>query len=363
MGIAHELVDAVGAPLLEVEDLGIRFRTESGTVQAVNGLSFQVRRGRTLAVVGESGSGKSATGLALLGLHDRRRTEVGGRIEFDGVDLAGLDERAMASYRGSRIAMVFQDALTALSPYHTVEYQLTDGYRRRTGASRRQAKVRAVDMLARVGIPDPGRRVEEYPHEFSGGMRQRVMIAMALMGEPELVIADEPTTALDVTVQAQILELLTELQAESQLAILLITHDLGVVAGVAHDVMVMYAGRCVENGPAAQVLAAPEHPYTSGLLRSVPTLAGDPDAELIPIAGSPPNLLDPPSGCAFHPRCEQRDRVAGDRCATVVPLLAPGSADGRSRACHLALERTTERAAKDDVIEHAAEHAAERNTL
>jgi peptide/nickel transport system ATP-binding protein len=340
MGTAHDIAATSERPLLSVENLGIRFRTEGGIVQAVNGLSFQLRRGRTLAVVGESGSGKSATGLALLGLHDRRRTEVSGLVEFDGVDLAGLDERAMASYRGSRIAMVFQDALTALSPYHTVQYQLTDGYRRRTGASRKQATARAVEMLARVGIPDPGRRVEEYPHEFSGGMRQRVMIAMALMGEPDLVIADEPTTALDVTVQAQILELLAELQAQSQLAILLITHDLGVVAGVAHDVMVMYAGRCVEHGPAAQVLASPEHPYTSGLLRSVPTLTGDPDADLVPIAGSPPNLLAPPAGCAFHPRCELRDRVAGDRCATDVPPLAPGSAAGRSRACHLALERT-----------------------
>ncbi|MEZ0115791.1 peptide/nickel transport system ATP-binding protein [Catenulispora sp. EB89] len=341
MSTAHEFPAAAERPLLAVEDLGIRFHTEGGTVQAVNGLSFNLRRGRTLAVVGESGSGKSATGLALLGLHDRRRTEVSGRVEFDGVDLAGLDERRMSAYRGSRVAMVFQDALTALSPYHTVEHQLTDAYRRRTGASRRQARTRAIDMLARVGIPDPGRRVDEYPHEFSGGMRQRVMIAMALMGEPDLVIADEPTTALDVTVQAQILELLTELQAESQLAILLITHDLGVVAGVAHDVMVMYAGRCVEYGPAAQVLTAPEHPYTTGLLRSVPTLSGDPDSELVPIAGSPPNLLDPPGGCAFHPRCELRTQVSGDRCATVVPILEPGSAGGRTRACHLAVERIT----------------------
>ena len=195
-------------------------------------------------------------------------------------------------------------------------------------------------MLARVGIPDPGRRVAEYPHEFSGGMRQRVMIAMALMGEPDLVIADEPTTALDVTVQAQILDLLADLQAESQLAILLITHDLGVVSGVAHDVMVMYAGRCVEYGPAADVLAAPEHPYTAGLLRSVPTLHGDADAELVPIPGSPPNLLEPPAGCAFHPRCEARSRVAGNLCTTTVPALASGPDDRRARACHLALERS-----------------------
>ncbi|GAA2002243.1 ABC transporter ATP-binding protein [Catenulispora subtropica] len=326
-------------PLLTVEDLSVRFRTEGGTVQAVTGLGFELRRGRTLAVVGESGSGKSATGLALLGLHNRLRTEVTGRVEFDGVDLAALDERGVSAYRGSRIAMVFQDALTALSPYHTVERQLTDGYRRRTGASRPQARARAVEMLARVGIPDPARRVQEYPHEFSGGMRQRVMIAMALMGEPDLVIADEPTTALDVTVQAQILDLLADLQAESQLAILLITHDLGVVSGVAHDVMVMYAGRCVEYGPAAQVLAAPEHPYTAGLLRSVPTLHGPADSELVPIPGSPPNLLDPPSGCAFHPRCDARSRV-GDLCTTAVPSLLPGSG-GRSRACHLALERST----------------------
>ncbi|ACU75979.1 oligopeptide/dipeptide ABC transporter, ATPase subunit [Catenulispora acidiphila DSM 44928] len=331
-------VSASARPLLTVEDLAVRFATEGGTVRAVNGLSFQIRRGRTLAVVGESGSGKSATGLAILGLHDRRRTQITGRVEFDGVDLAGLDERGLSDYRGSRIAMVFQDALTALSPYHTVERQLTDAYRRRTGASRRAACVRATDMLARVGIPDPARRVAEYPHEFSGGMRQRVMIAMALMGDPDLVIADEPTTALDVTVQAQILDLLAGLQAESQLAIMLITHDLGVVAGVAHDVMVMYAGRCVEYGPAADVLTAPEHPYTAGLLRSVPTLRSDPDADLTPIAGSPPDLLDPPSGCAFHPRCDQRLRVADDLCASAVPPLVPISSGERFRACHLALE-------------------------
>ncbi|NUR29913.1 MAG: ABC transporter ATP-binding protein [Catenulispora sp.] len=329
-------------PLLTVEDLSVRFRTEGGVVQAVTGLNFELRRGRTLAVVGESGSGKSATGLALLGLHNRLRTEVTGRVEFDGVDLAALDERGFSAYRGSRIAMVFQDALTALSPYHTVERQLTDGYRRRTGAGRQQAKARAVEMLARVGIPDPVRRVEEYPHEFSGGMRQRVMIAMALMGEPDLVIADEPTTALDVTVQAQILDLLADLQAESQLAILLITHDLGVVSGVAHDVMVMYGGRCVEYGPAADVLAAPEHPYTAGLLRSVPTLHGDADAELVPIPGSPPNLLDPPGGCAFHPRCDVRSQVVGDECETSVPILEPTLPDPRRyRACHLVPEGRT----------------------
>ncbi|NUP46803.1 MAG: ABC transporter ATP-binding protein [Catenulispora sp.] len=331
--------------LLTVEDLSVRFQTEGGVVQAVTGLSFELQRGRTLAVVGESGSGKSATGLALLGLHNRQRTEVTGRVEFDGTDLVPLDERAVSAFRGARIAMVFQDALTALSPYHTVERQLTDGYRRRTGAGRQQARARAVEMLNRVGIPDPARRVAEYPHEFSGGMRQRVMIAMALMGEPDLVIADEPTTALDVTVQAQILDLLADLQAESQLAILLITHDLGVVSGVAHDVMVMYGGRCVEYGPTADVLAAPEHPYTAGLLRSVPTLHGDADAELLAIPGSPPNLLDPPPGCAFHPRCDARLRVAGDRCATTVPELTalplPDASVRRLRACHLLLERST----------------------
>ncbi|WP_194924652.1 ABC transporter ATP-binding protein [Catenulispora pinisilvae] len=328
--------EAAVRPLLAVEDLAVRFDTEGGTVQAVNGLSFSLQRGRTLAVVGESGSGKSATGLAILGLHDRRRARISGRVEFDGVDLAGLGERGLAAYRGSRIAMVFQDALTALSPYHTIERQLTDAYRRRTGAGRRAARTRAVEMLARVGIPDPARRVAEYPHEFSGGMRQRVMIAMALMGEPDLVIADEPTTALDVTVQAQILDLLAGLQAESGLALLLITHDLGVVSGVAHDVLVMYAGRGVEQGPAAEVLAGPEHPYTVGLLRSVPTLKGDPDADLTPIAGSPPDLLDPPPGCAFHPRCDQRQRVGGDRCATEVPAFVPLADSERLRACHLA---------------------------
>jgi peptide/nickel transport system ATP-binding protein len=341
MGSVHTLFDSTPRPLLTVEDLSVRFRTEGGTVQAVNGLSFGLRRGRTLAVVGESGSGKSATGLALLGLHDRARTEVTGRVDFDGVDLIGFGEREMADYRGSRIAMVFQDALTALSPYHTVERQLTEGFRRRTGAGRQSARARAIDMLDRVGIPAPRQRVDEYPHQFSGGMRQRVMIAMALMGDPDLLVADEPTTALDVTVQAQILDLLVDLQAESQLAVMLITHDLGVVSGVAHDVMVMYAGRCVESGPVADVLARPEHPYTRGLLHSVPSLEGDADAELAPIPGSPPSMLEPPAGCAFHPRCAFRDRVLDDRCSAVVPALLPGPAAGRSRACHLPAERMT----------------------
>ncbi|GHF60307.1 peptide ABC transporter ATP-binding protein [Streptomyces mashuensis] len=321
---------------LSVRDLHVRFRTEDGTVHAVDGLSFDVPRGRTLGIVGESGSGKSATGLAVLGLHDPRTTTVTGSVRLGGQEITGAPEPVLEKLRGNTVAMVFQDSLTALSPYHTVGHQIAEPFRKHTGASRREARQRAVDMLGKVGIPHPALRVDDYPHQFSGGMRQRAMIAMALVCDPQLLIADEPTTALDVTVQAQILDLLKDLQQQTGTAIVLITHDLGVVARTADDVLVMYAGRAAERGTVRDVLRTPRHPYTWGLLGSMPRLWTPVDQPLTPVPGAPPSLLTPPPGCPFHPRCAHTERVGGDRCRTERPELPPG----RGAACHLGEERT-----------------------
>ncbi|NJQ01005.1 ABC transporter ATP-binding protein [Streptomyces sp. PLAI1-29] len=324
-------------PFLSVTDLRVRFTTEDGPVRAVDGLSFTLERGRTLGIVGESGSGKSVTSLAILGLHDPRTTTVSGRIRLGGREVTGARERDLERLRGNTMSMIFQDPLTALSPYHTIGRQIAEPYRKHTGASKRAARERAVEMLAKVGIPRPRLRAGDYPHQFSGGMRQRAMIAMALVCDPGLLIADEPTTALDVTVQAQILDLLGELQQESGTAIVLITHDLGVVAGAADNILVMYAGRAVERGSAAEVLGAPRHPYTWGLLRSTPDLDSDPDEPLRPIPGTPPSLLAPPPGCPFHPRCAFPPRVAGGpgRCSAERPELP----EGRGAACHLTADQ------------------------
>ncbi|MCQ8770249.1 ABC transporter ATP-binding protein [Streptomyces telluris] len=322
-------------PFLSVRDLYVRFATEDGTVRAVDGLSFTLERGRTLGIVGESGSGKSVTNLAVLGLHDPRTTEIRGEVRLDGQELTRAPESVLEKLRGNKMAMVFQDSLTALSPYYTVGRQIAEPYRKHTGASRREARLRAVEMLRRVGITDPALRVDDYPHQFSGGMRQRAMIAMALVCDPELLIADEPTTALDVTVQAQILDLLKELQQQTGAAIVLVTHDLGVVAGTVDDLLVMYAGRAVEQGPVREVLRAPRHPYTWGLLGSMPRLSSDVGRPLTPIPGTPPSLLAPPPGCPFHPRCAYAADVAEGRCRTERPSLPPG----RGAACHLGEER------------------------
>ncbi|MEO3743779.1 ABC transporter ATP-binding protein [Plantactinospora sp. B5E13] len=339
-------------PYLDVRDLRVRFRTEDGPVRAVDGVSFAVHRGRTLGIVGESGSGKSVTSLAILGLHDPRRTEISGEIRVAGRNLVGLPDAAIRKLRGRDLAMIFQDPLSALHPYYPVGRQIAEAYRtHHPGAGRRAAARRAVEMLDRVGIPQPARRAEQYPHEFSGGMRQRVMIAMALVNDPDLLIADEPTTALDVTVQAQILDLLADLQQEFNSAIILITHDLGVVSQVADDILVMYAGRAVEHGSVEQVLRRPQHPYTWGLLSSVPSLHGDPDADLVPIAGNPPSLIHLPPGCAFHPRCRYADHT-GDRSRTAVPELRPAGGTGHLVACHLPEEerrRYAEQAAEAGV--------------
>ncbi|MDF9815421.1 ABC transporter ATP-binding protein [Streptomyces sp. SPB162] len=322
-------------PFLSVRDLHVRFSTEDGIVKAVDGLSFDLERGRTLGIVGESGSGKSVTNLTVLGLHNPMSTTVTGEILLDGQELTGASNRTLEKLRGNKMAMIFQDPLTALSPYYTVGRQIAEPFIKHTGASRREGRAKAVEMLEKVGIPQPKTRVNDYPHQFSGGMRQRAMIAMSLICNPDLLIADEPTTALDVTVQAQILDLLKDLQQEFGSAIILITHDLGVVSKIADDLLVMYAGRAVERGSVREVVKSPQHPYTWGLLSSMPRLSSNVDEPLSPIPGTPPSLLHPPTGCAFHPRCEFTELVGGTRCRTERPDLPAG----RGSACHLTAEQ------------------------
>jgi oligopeptide/dipeptide ABC transporter ATP-binding protein len=291
------------APLLSVDDLRVHFWTGSGTVHAVNGISFEIAPGETLGIVGESGCGKSVTALALLGLLPRAGRVRAGSALFDGRDLLQLNQRALRRVRGRQIAMIFQDPMTSLNPVLTIGRQLREPLETHFGLGRREATARAAELLDRVGIPSPDARISDYPHQFSGGMRQRAMIAMALACRPKLMIADEPTTALDVTIQAQILALLRELVAEERTALILITHDLGVVAGMCERVNVMYAGMFMETGSADQLFAAPRHPYTLGLLQSVPRLDAARRAQLQPIEGAPRDMLQPPSACPFQPRC------------------------------------------------------------
>ncbi len=290
-------------PLLQVEDLRVSFATGDGVVHAVEGISYSVEAGKTLGIVGESGSGKTVSSLTSLGLTKLQGAEVTGRILFEGRDLVTLPDDELRRIRGNDIAMIFQDPLSSLHPFYKVGWQLVEAMRVHRDISRSAARDRAVELLEMVGIPDPRRRVDQYPHEFSGGMRQRAMIAMALANEPKLLFADEPTTALDVTVQAQILELLEELKERLGMAIIIITHDLGVVAEITDQICVMYAGRIVERAPTEQIFATPQHPYTWGLLKSIPRLDAPRDEELVPIAGRPPSLINRPSGCFFHPRC------------------------------------------------------------
>ena len=322
--------DLTDRPFVEVRDLRVHFPTEDGLVRAVDGLSFAVERGRTLGIVGESGSGKSVTSLAILGIHKGSRARVSGEIWLDGVELVAAPEEEIRALRGNKMAMVFQDPLSSMHPFYTVGAQIVEAYRvHHPDASKAESRRVTVEMLDRVGIPNPPRRFDDYPHQFSGGMRQRAMIAMALVCNPELIIADEPTTALDVTVQAQILELMKDLQQEFNTAIILITHDLGVVAETCDDVVVMYGGKCVERGSAADIFYRPEMPYAWGLLGSVPRLDRDRQARLLPIAGQPPSLINVPSGCAFHPRCAFKSHVEGgaERCSAEVPLLIPNTGD------------------------------------
>jgi peptide/nickel transport system ATP-binding protein len=320
-------------PFLDVRDLRVHFATEDGLVRAVDGLSFNLERGKTLGIVGESGSGKSVTSLGILGLHRRSdNTRVSGEVWLDGEELIGANAERVRRLRGQKMAMIFQDPLTAMHPYFTVGAQIIEAYRVHNNVAKRAARKRAIEMLDRVGIPQPERRVDDYPHQFSGGMRQRAMIAMALVCNPELLIADEPTTALDVTVQAQILDLIRDLQEEFHSAVIIITHDLGVVAELADTILVMYGGKCVEYGDAEELFLRPEHPYTWGLLGSMPRADRTIRERLIPIKGTPPSLINLPSGCAFHPRCPYAFRD-GIPCRTVVPTLSQGDLHGVS--CHL----------------------------
>jgi peptide/nickel transport system ATP-binding protein len=317
---------------LDVRDLRVHFKTDDGVVKAVDGLSFTLERGRTLGIVGESGSGKSVTSLGILGLHrTRSNATVSGQIWLDGEDLVSADNEHVRGLRGRKMAMIFQDPLTAMHPYFSVGAQIVEAYRVHHGGSKKEARKHAIEMLDRVGIPQAAKRVDDYPHQFSGGMRQRAMIAMALVNDPELLIADEPTTALDVTVQAQILDLIRDLQQEFGSAVIMITHDLGVVAELADDILVMYGGKCVERGAAQDVFRRPEHPYTWGLLGSMPRMDRDVRDRLNPIKGTPPSLINLPSGCAFHPRCPYADRN-GNLCRTRVPVL---EGDSHAVACHL----------------------------
>jgi peptide/nickel transport system ATP-binding protein len=293
----------MATPLLEVEDLKVHFETEDGLVKAVDGISYTVERGQTFGIVGESGSGKSVSSLTMLGLTRARNARISGAVRFDGKDLLGASEDDLRKVRGNDIAMIFQDPLSSLHPFYKVGAQIAEGVLAHRDVSKAQAWDRAVEMLSLVGIPEPRKRADAYPHEFSGGMRQRAMIAMALANDPKLLIADEPTTALDVTVQAQILELIERLQSEFDTAVVVITHDLGVVAEMADDIAVMYAGRIVEKADVDTIFEAPEHPYTWGLLSSIPRLDSPRGEELVPISGRPPSLITLPGGCSFHPRC------------------------------------------------------------
>jgi peptide/nickel transport system ATP-binding protein len=306
-------------PLLRVEDLRVEFPTEDGLVHAVDGVTYQVLPGRTLGIVGESGSGKTVASLTTIGLTRGQGARISGRILFEGRDLVTLPEAELRKIRGNDIGMIFQDPLSSLHPLYRVGKQLAETVMAHRELPKAKARARAVELLGLVGIPDPSRRVDDYPHEFSGGMRQRVMIAMALANEPKLLIADEPTTALDVTVQAQILALMERLQRELGMAIIIITHDMGVVAEMADDIAVMYAGRIVETAAAKLAFSGPEHPYTWGLLRSIPALDRPRDEALVPIPGTPPSLIHRPSGCHFHPRC----RYARPEHSRVDPRLAP----------------------------------------
>jgi peptide/nickel transport system ATP-binding protein len=309
--------------LLSVRDLKVSFPTEDGVVKAVDGLTFELHPGSTLGIVGESGSGKSVASQAIMGLHRGSRARVEGEIRFEGKDLLKAVDEDLRRMRGRDIAMIFQDPLSALHPYYTVGNQIVEAYRIHHEVSRQAARTHVIEMLDRVGIPSPDRRIDQYPHEFSGGMRQRAMIAMALINSPRLVIADEPTTALDVTVQAQILDLLAGLQKELGTAIIIITHDLGVVAELADHIMVMYAGRAVEGGTVDEIFYAAEHPYTWGLLESMPRIDHVRQERLRPIRGNPPSLISPPPGCVFHPRCAFRDDE-GLGCSSVVPGFDAG---------------------------------------
>jgi oligopeptide/dipeptide ABC transporter ATP-binding protein len=328
--------------LLEVNDLRTYFFTREGSVQAVDGVSFEVERGKTLGLVGESGCGKSVTALSIMGLIPKPPGKiVEGSILFDGKELTKMSGRQLENVRGRQIAMIFQDPMSSLNPTLKIGTQITEGLRRHLDLSKDEARKRAVELLEEVRIPRAAERLTDYPHRFSGGMRQRVMIAIALACNPQLLIADEPTTALDVTIQAQILDLLDELRREHDMAMIIITHDMGVVAETADDIAVMYAGQIVEQASAFELFDNPEHPYTEALLGALPQLEGEVDeirqGRLVSIPGRPPDLVNPPEACRFAPRCPYRD--AGDTCATVPPPLREVRSGHLVRSAHPASER------------------------
>jgi oligopeptide/dipeptide ABC transporter ATP-binding protein len=322
-----------GDPVLQIRDLDVTFPTEDGPVHAVRGLDLDLRAGEVLGVVGESGSGKSVTMLAVLGLLPKQ-TKVTGSAKYRGEELIGRKSKVLRKVRGAKIAMIFQDPLSALNPVQKVGKQITEALRaHHDDMNEREAHMLATELLDTVGIPQAGVRVDQYPHEFSGGMRQRAMIAMAICNNPDVLIADEPTTALDVTIQAQILDVLDKIQAATNMGIVFITHDLGVIARVADRVQVMYAGRSAELADVDEVFGRSRHPYTRGLMASMPALAGR-TGRLLPIVGSPPSMLHPPSGCAFHPRCP----IARPNCATEMPSLRAVGAPNQQSACWYAEE-------------------------
>jgi peptide/nickel transport system ATP-binding protein len=328
--------------LLEVRNLKTHFRTDDGVVKAVDGVTFEVEKGKTLGIVGESGSGKSVTCLTIMGLNAKHNTITSGQALFKGDDLLRMPPKQLRAIRGNDIAMIFQDPMTSLNPVKTIGAQLVEAILLHRDVSRKQARARALELLNAVGIPRSERRIDDYPHQFSGGMRQRVMIAMALVNDPDLLIADEPTTALDVTTQAQILNLMIKLQADFGSAIIIITHDLGVIAEVADEVVVMYAARVAEQAPVDNLFKRPHHPYTWGLLGSLPRLDAD-VRRLTQIQGQPPSLLNPPRGCRFHPRCPYVMEI----CKTTEPELRPVSHDSEHlQRCHLDEETKDREAAK-----------------
>jgi peptide/nickel transport system ATP-binding protein len=328
--------------LLEVNDLRTHFKTDDGIVKAVDGVSFSVEKGKTLGIVGESGSGKSVSCLTIMGLNPKRSAIISGEALFKGENLLTAPPKRLRDIRGNDIAMIFQDPMTSLNPVHTIGKQLVEAIQLHRDVSKRQAKLRALELLKAVSIPRAERRIDDYPHQFSGGMRQRVMIAMALVNDPDLLIADEPTTALDVTTQAQILELMDRLQREFGSAIIMITHDLGVIAEIADEVVVMYAARVAEKGSVEQLFTRPHHPYTWGLLGSLPRLDADTE-RLVQIQGQPPSLLNPPRGCRFNPRCPYVMNI----CKQQEPDLRPVSDEGEHlQACHLDEQTKDREAAK-----------------
>src|SRR5438552_6161257 len=328
--------------LLDVKDLKTYFRTDDGIVKAVDGVSFSIEKGKTLGIVGESGSGKSVTCLTIMGLNPKRNTISSGEAIFNGQNLLTMSSSDLREIRGNDIAMIFQDPMTSLNPVHRIGHQLVEAIQLHRDVSKKQARARALELLKAVGIPRAERRIDDYPHQFSGGMRQRVMIAMALVNDPDLLIADEPTTALDVTTQAQILKLMTTLQQDFGSAIIMITHDLGVIAEVADDVVVMYAAKVAEHAPVDNLFKRPHHPYTWGLLGSLPRLDADVE-RLVQIQGQPPSLLNPPRGCRFHPRCPYVMEI----CKTTEPELLPVSPDPEHfHRCHLDEETKDREAAK-----------------